>query len=197
VFAAVLVALVPVTAGASTTLGSAAGSLPRCPANSNVVQSTSNGPSYVVPGTGTLTDWSTDAATAGGNYQAQFEVWTPTATPNIFTLDFISSAQAITAASAVHTFTLSPPVAVTAGEVIGIHITALEDGDCINAASAGNAFYHFNGAPPAVGGNLTFNSTTTPNFQVDVAATFQAPAPPTTTTTTPAAPVVVQPRFTG
>ena len=199
--AAVMVVLVPAAAGASTTLGSAVGNS-GCSTTASVVQFAAVGPNYVVPGTGTLTDWSTDAGTEATNYTARFEVWTPTATPGTYTLDFLSSAQTINAGSGVNTFSLSPPVAVTAGEVIGLSIFGSPNpGECtqITANPADVAGFTSN-PPPPVGGNNGFAPFLPGQRQVDVAATFQPTAPPPTTTTTasptPAA-IVVAPRFTG
>src|SRR5436305_14620536 len=117
---AVAVALVGVLALAmppavAQTTSGAAQANQRCDSVSNggsfsVVQESSVGVSYAVPaGGGTLTSWS---VAAGPNTDTfQLEVWRP-AGANTFTLVFISIPLMIAATTGVHTFPLSPAVAV-------------------------------------------------------------------------------------
>jgi len=176
-----LAVFVPAGASGSTTLGSAVGGN-ECfgGLGFSAVQGTSAGPSYVVPGTGTLTSWSVDATAAlSGTYSVQLEVWTPTATPGTYTLNYLGPSETITLQSGVNTFTLSPPVAVTAGQVIGIGILNPpgNSGDCTHiTGSPGDSAFVATQSPPAVGGTLDFAAD--PGAEVDVSATFQPPAPP-------------------
>jgi hypothetical protein len=173
-----------VPASADTTIGQA-GNGQHCSADTNnnffaVLQVQSDGPSYVVPGPGTLTSWTIQGSpvgTAGGTFE--FAVWRPVSGLT-YTLVFLGPEETVPADGANHTFALNPPAQVQAGDVIGVTETA-GDGHCIRQGGPNDvaaAFFIVNpGDDPAVGDTVTFlslNDAFGGTWLVNVEASFVA-----------------------
>jgi hypothetical protein len=168
-------------ASAATDLGQAATDYHCSSAPYSVIQLSSDGPSYVVPGAGTLTSWSIAAVPSGaedaGNETVRFEVWRPTGGSS-YELVYISPSDvSITQGSGVNSFTLSPPVAVEAGDVLGVVITS-DSGYCLNTTQgdSANVFGANFDALPTAGDSRSFDdlySQYSFYANINIAATFE------------------------
>jgi hypothetical protein len=158
-----------------------------CDANSNgngfnVVQRSSVGSnSYVVPaGGGTLTSWSVMAGAPFGAVTmetAQFQVWRPLGGGE-YSLVFISAAQTFAVDSGLHTFPLSPAVAVNEGDLLGLGLSDTDAGCLQSTGDTGDAVdalfgSQTGGVAPVQGSTYQFAS---PDYllgwQVNIATTF-------------------------
>ena len=166
--------LSPNAALAATVIGSPAGTM-TCAAGFDLVQVASATPgAYVVPaGGGTITSWRTqgDAASLG---PVGLQVWRPTSG-----LDYqlVGASPLVTLApSVINTFDLAAPIAVQAGDMLGLRI----EGVALCAAAASDGSYGgFLGPNPALGAIETFMLF--PFAQLNVEATLGTvitPPPP-------------------
>ena len=173
-----LFAVPSASAVSAATLGSVAASPSHCDPISNggsfnSVQLTTTGTSYVVPaGGGLLNSWSTTA----GNFSdtRRLEVWRPAGTLT-YTLVYIGAGQAITANSGLNTFTLTTPVLVKAGDVIGLGVTVADGGCYQNTSNSGDTFAFLGGTLPTQGNTYSgfFDLSTYSVYgQVNVSATL-------------------------
>ena len=184
--AAAAALLLPSTALASTEIGSAQGSLDCTVPGFDSVQVTSSSDSYAIPTGGTfITSWSVLAGPDTG--PVGLEVWQPAAPPS-YTLIASDLGETITADS-LNTFTLDKPIAVTAGDLIGLRVDGPfmceslilnQDGSPSTGDTAGFAF-----GTTALGGTAVMSIFT--GFQLNIAATVDVasppPPPPTPTST--------------
>jgi hypothetical protein len=170
-----------VPVAAATAIGSATGNL-GCGAGVDTVQlSTSGGTSYAVPaGGGTLTSWSTQVGATTG--QAALLVWRPTATAGTLTLVGESPHVNLTA-NTVNTFTLTAPISVQAGDVLGLRVES--QSYCIQSPGVTGGVIGFkSGTTPGVGQPETF-AVDPLSLTLDVAATLGTAAPPPSPAPTP------------
>jgi hypothetical protein len=171
--AAFQLAITSIPGAAATTLGSPAGNLP-CSAGMDTVQlSTTGAPSYAVPtGGGVITSWSTQVGATTG--QAALLVWRPTTTANTLNLVGESPHVALTA-NTLNTFTLATPIAVQAGDLLGLRVESTSF--CIQSPGTVTGVIGFKaGTTPAVGQPEAF--TVDPlNLTLDVSATLGTSAP--------------------
>jgi hypothetical protein len=162
--------LSPHSALAATVIGSPTGSVP-CAGQFDTVQMTS-AVSYTVPaGGGTITSWSTlaDATNLG---PVGLEVWRPTTTQFSYLLVGLSPLMTLTP-STLNTFNLAAPIAVQAGDLLGLRI---EGAAACGQATPGTTYGYHLGATPAVGVVTQFGFSNT--FQLDVEATLGSVTPP-------------------
>src|ERR1700730_7405099 len=162
--------LSPHPAFAATVIGSATGSVP-CQGQFDVVQMTS-AVSYAVPaGGGSITSWSTlaDATNTG---PVGLEVWRPTTTQFTYLLVGLSPLMTLTP-STLNTFSLAAPIAVQAGDLLGLRI---EGAAACGQSVPGTTYGYHLGATPAVGVVTQFGFSNT--FQLDVEATLGSVTPP-------------------
>jgi hypothetical protein len=183
--AAAAALLLPNAALAATEIGSAQGNLLCTNTGFDSVQVTSSGNSYAVPAGGTsITSWSVLAGPDTG--PVGLEVWQPAA-PATYILIANDLGETITANS-LNTFTLATPIAVTAGDLIGLRV----DGpfmcqqpilDATGSPSAADTVGFSFGATPV---NGTALMSVVPGFQLNIAAgvevTINPPPPPPTPT---------------
>ena len=143
----------------------------------DTVQTASSGPSYAVPaGDWQITDWSTQAPAAQDGTLA-LEVWRPTPTAGSYTLVDISTAQPVAAGSGPSTFTLAPPIAVRAGDLLGLRITG-GVGCNFTGDFTGDSYGILTSSAPPAPGSATAFAFAQHGFELDVAATLDAAAPP-------------------
>jgi hypothetical protein len=162
--------LSPHPALAATVIGSPTGDTP-CQGQYDVVQMTS-AVSYAVPaGGGTITSWSTlaDATNTG---PVGLEVWRPTATQFTYLLVGLSPLVTLNP-SVLNTFNLAAPIAVQAGDLLGLRI---EGAAMCGLRVPGTTYGYHLGATPAVGVVTQFGFSNT--FQLDVEATLGSVTPP-------------------
>jgi len=162
--------LSPHPALAATVIGSATGSVP-CQGQFDVVQMTS-AVSYAVPaGGGAITSWSTlaDATNVG---PVGLEVWRPTTTQFTYLLVGLSPLMTLTP-STVNTFNLASPIAVQAGDLLGLRI---EGAAACGQSVPGTTYGYHLGATPTAGAVTQFGFSNT--FQLDVEATLGSVTPP-------------------
>ena len=162
--------LSPHPALAATVIGSATGSVP-CQGQFDVVQMTS-AVSYAVPaGGGAITSWSTlaDATNVG---PVGLEVWRPTTTQFTYLLVGLSPLMTLTP-STVNTFNLASPIAVQAGDLLGLRI---EGAAACGQSVPGTTYGYHLGATPTAGAVTQFGFSNT--FQLDVEATLGSATPP-------------------
>lgn len=168
-FALTAVVLISGSARAATVIGSAAGSVP-CGTGIDTVQTASSGASYAVPaGGGTITGWSTQAGADAG--PAALLVWRPTATAGTYMLVGESPLVTLTAGT-LNTFNLSTPIAVNAGDLIGLRLEGPLE--CAQAGTSGDTFGYSVGPTPAVNASEAMLPNT--GFTLDVAATMGSAA---------------------
>jgi hypothetical protein len=168
--ALIAMVLSPHPAFAATVIGSATGSVP-CQAQFDVVQMTS-AVSYAIPaGGGTITSWSTlaDATNTG---PVGLEVWRPTTTQFTYLLVGLSPLMTLTP-SILNTFNLAAPIAVQAGDLLGMRI---EGAAACGQQVPGTTYGYHLGATPAVGVVTQFGFSN--SFQLDVEATLGTVTPP-------------------
>jgi hypothetical protein len=175
-FAVLVLAITSRPVAAATVIGSAAGNLP-CGSGMDTVQlSTSGATSYAVPtGGGNITSWSTQVGSITG--QAALLVWRPTATANTLTLVGESPHVALTA-NTLNTFTLATPIAVKAGDLLGLRVESTSY--CIQSPGSVTGVIGYKlGTTPAVGLAETFAADPL-NLTLDVSATLgtATPTPP-------------------
>jgi hypothetical protein len=165
VMASGMLALTAIPASAATVIGSAAGSM-ACVGNIDTVQETTSGVSYAVPsGGGQITSWSTNALNVFG--PAGLLVWRPSATAGTYTL--VAATTPVTLKAGMNTFTLTTPIAVQAGDVLGLRTQGSTD--CIQSAGAGNTIGYRVGPTVAVGALETMLKDPLP-LTIDVSATI-------------------------
>jgi hypothetical protein len=152
-FAIVAVSAAPPVGGATNTIGQLGGVPSACQANFDAVQtSVTSGTSYTVPaGSWLVTSWSTQA---GGNPDSpsgslQLEMWRPTATPDAYMLVGISPVETTTA-SGTNTFSLSPPIAVEGGDLLGLR-NLTQDYGCARVGGPGLTSPSTNATAPIPG----------------------------------------------
>jgi hypothetical protein len=194
-FAALIAPLAMVLSGnaalAATVIGSPVGSGVTCGAGFDTVQvSWTSGTYSVPPGGGVITSWSTQAGPVPGSVGLQ--VWRTTATPMDYQL--VGASPLVTpVASTLNSFTLATPIAVQAGDLLGLRIEGRAY--CTQSTSSVADVYGGRlGANPSVGAVGTF----IPNrwSQLDVAATVEAaaitppPPPPPPPPPAPPPPVI-------
>ena len=159
------------SAGAATvTIGQLGGSPSACAANLEAIQTTvTSGTEYKVPaGSWLVTSWSTqagDGPVASGSLQ--MEIWRATATVNDYELVGISPVETTTS-SGTNTFSLSPPIAVEGGDVLGLR-NLTQDYGCARVFGPGFTSTNVSATAPAPGDVRTF----TP-FSIDVALNISA-----------------------
>lgn len=153
---------------AATVIGSAVGSVP-CGTGIDTVQTASGGASYAVPAGGTVSAWSTQAGVDAG--PAALLVWRPTATPGTYMLVGESPLVTLTAGT-LNTFNLSKPIAVNAGDLIGLRLEGPLE--CAQAGTSGDTFGYSVGPTPAVNASEAMLPNT--GFTLDVAATMGSAA---------------------
>jgi len=173
--AAFLLGITTLPVSAATVIGSAAGNLP-CGSGMDTVQlSTSGATNYAVPaGGGPITSWSTQVGAITG--QAALLVWRPTATADTLTLVGESPHVALTANS-VNTFTLATPIAVKAGDLLGLRVESTSY--CIQSPGSVTGVIGYKaGTTPAVGQPEAFAADPL-NLTLDVSATLGTATPPT------------------
>lgn len=162
--------LSPHSALAATVIGSPTGSVP-CAGQFDTVQMTST-LSYAVPaGGGTITSWSTlaDSTNLG---PVGLEVWRPTTTQLSYLLVGLSPLMTLSP-STLNTFNLAAPIAVQAGDLLGLRI---EGAAACGQATPGTTYGYHLGPTPAVGVVTQFGLSNT--FQLDVEATLGSVTPP-------------------
>ncbi len=163
------VMLISSSVRAATVIGSAVGSVP-CGTGIDTVQTASGGASYAVPaGGGTISAWSTQAGVDAG--PAALLVWRPTATPGTYMLVGESPLVTLTAGT-LNTFNLSKPIAVNAGDLIGLRLEGPLE--CAQAGTSANTFGYSVGPTPAVNASEAMLPNT--GFTLDVAATMGSAA---------------------
>lgn len=168
------VILISSSAHAATVIGSAVGTVP-CGTGIDTVQLASTGTAYAVPaGGGTITAWSTRAGVHAG--PAALLVWRSTATPGTYTLVGESALVTLTA-NTLNTFTLSKPIAVKAGDLIGLRLEGPLE--CAQPGPTTDTFGYSVGPTPAVNASEAMLPNT--GFTLDVAATLGSAAPPVPT----------------
>lgn len=152
----VLVSLVVVpSAAAETSVGQLAPGTPevRCKSDKTydeVQTATSGGNSYVVPATGVLTSWSTNAAPGGGQSQG-FKVFRPTGGGNFQVVG--EDAPRTLTGGTVNTFAVNIPV--QAGDVIGVlYVGGSETACSFLTGNPGDVLAYRSGSAP-VGGTFT------------------------------------------
>jgi len=128
-------------------------------ANGHVLQDSisPSSPDYVVPdGGGTITSWSTKWGIAG--HQVSLEVWRSVAsTTGEYTLEGLDSETLAPAATGVSTYTLSAPIAVQGGDVLGIGWSAATTVDCgYQAPLDADTNLFKTGVSPTVGSDVIF-----------------------------------------
>jgi len=149
---AIGLSLAPAGAVTTTTLGQTSANN-TCGADVNAVQTSSVGPSYVVPaGGGLITSWS--AATGVFGYTMQLEVWRPVGGTNYTLVGKALAAATEAPNTGVHTYTLSPPIAAQAGDLLGFFATSASP--CGTLISGNKIFGNF-GPVPAVGATININ----------------------------------------
>ena len=137
-----------------------------CNSSDQWIQTTSAGPSYVVPaGDTTLTHWSTNGGIAAG--KMQFEVWAP-AGGNDYTLVYISAPTTLQVGTVSHV-AVTPGVDLAAGDVIGYR--AVTETDCaLRTGNSGDAYVYDPGSStPTVGSTVAFQGPAT-GFRFNVGA---------------------------
>jgi hypothetical protein len=177
--AAAAALVLPTTALAATTqIGSTSltGIPLACTAGSDLVQSMSAGASYAVPSSGTsITSWSIQAGAADTG-SAALEVWTPTATPNLYQLAGISALEPLTAGT-VNTFDLAgSPIPVVAGDLLGLHVEGLVTCASYTSDSA-NLVAYAGGPTPVVNGTEVLDQPGQ-DLALNVSAIVAAGTPP-------------------
>lgn len=177
VLASLAVLASPSAGVAATSIGSVGGDI-TCSAGFSTVQISSSGPSYAVPaGGGNITAWSTQATGTIGPVALQ--VWRSTGTANTYQLVGASPLVTLTSAS-LNTFTLATPIAVQAGDLLGLRL----EGRALCAqttASNTDVFGGVAGANPAAGATALFslNRFLDLNVEATVEAATTPPPPPT------------------
>jgi hypothetical protein len=189
--AAILAALVACSSAQALTVGQLAPSNPPAVCNHTAeydeVQITvASGNSYVVPASGVITSWSTNAAEGEGQHMG-FKVYRP-AGPGAFTIVAHDGPQPLVP-SVLNTFPVSIPV--LAGDVIGIYdppTSTIHDACSFLTAEGGDELWY-------QVGNLPDGSTFAPTeshaengFRINVAATL-LPAPSITAISPASGPV--------
>jgi hypothetical protein len=135
-------------------------------------------PDYVVPsGTWSITSWSTNAGPDGGSMSLM--VFEPTTTPGSYTVVGESPVESLTASS-MNTFTLTTPIGVQGGDLLGLW----ESGADCNVDSGGTILYELSTPEPAVGAtvnppqsqvsDLNISATLTPTVDDQLAALLAA-----------------------
>jgi hypothetical protein len=167
IMASAILVLTAIPASAATVIGSAVGTT-GCVGNMDMVQETTSGVSYAVPtGGGQITSWSTNAVNIFG--PAGLLVWRPTATAGTYTL--VAATTPVALKAGMNTFTLTTPIAVQAGDVLGLRTQG--SADCIQTAGAGNTIGYRVGPTVGVGAQETMLKDPLP-LTLDVSATVGA-----------------------
>jgi len=165
----------PNAAFAATVIGSATGAV-TCGSGFDTVQVATSSGTYVVPaGGGDITSWSTQAGPLAGPVGLQ--VWRPTITAQTYQLVGASPLVTLTT-STVNTINLATPIAVQAGDLLGLRIEGRAYCGQFTS-SATDVWGSMMGLNPAVGVTDLFSYSTF--FQLDVAATVGpavTPPPP-------------------
>ena len=178
--AAAAALLLPNAALAATQIGSAQGATPCTQTGADSVQASSGGASYAVPTGGTsIISWSIQAGADTG--PVGLEVWRPSAPPN-YTFVGNSPLQTLTANS-LNTFTLATPIAVVAGDLLGLRLEGPVNCFFLTQSQSDTVGFSF-GPTPSVGS--TDSMGIVPSFELNVAATVEVtvtppPPPPTPT----------------
>jgi hypothetical protein len=162
---ALMVTATPSSAATRTFLGQTHENF-YCISSDQWIQTTSTGPSFVVPtGDTTLTRWSTNGGIAAGTMQ--FEVWAP-AGGNDYTLVYISAPTTLQAGTITHV-AVTPAVEVVAGDIIGYR--AVTDADCAlrTNRSADAYLYDPGSGTPTVGSTVGFQGPAT-GFRFNIGA---------------------------
>jgi hypothetical protein len=164
----------PIVIGQSKTDGTLCNTPKVSPGLSQVQVATAPGaPSYVVPaGLNEITSWSTQAGPNGGSME--LEVWRATATPDTFSLVGIGSLEKLKA-NQLNQFTLSPPIAVKTGDLLG----SFEDGaNCLAqeppTPNGDRAEAEPVDTPPALGTTQHFHFPAQ-RVELNIAATLASP----------------------
>jgi hypothetical protein len=161
---AVLAAAFPPSAGATTIGSITATSVPNtCESASEslfLVQFASSGPSYVVPsGGGYITSWRTSFGSPGG--KMDMVMLRPTGTLGEYTVVGADDETLPSPIPTNHisTFSLSSPIVVQAGDVLGLVIPALSPTACLYEAVTGDNFVDGPHGALSVGEALKANSS--------------------------------------
>ena len=137
-----------------------------CVASDQWIQTTSAGPSFVVPaGETTLTRWSSNGGAAAGIMQ--FEVWAPAGADD-YTLVYISAPTLLLADTIAHV-AVTPGIDVAAGDVLGYR--SVTDTDCaMRTGNSADAYLYDPGSStPTIGSTVAFQGPAT-GFRFNVAA---------------------------
>ncbi len=156
------------SAATTATIGNTFSSALFC--NPAVIVQTAD-PAYVVPaGNWRVSSWSTQAGAAGGSMSLM--IFRPTATPGTFTVVGESPVQTLTANS-LNTFTLTSPIAVQPGDLLGMW----ESNANCNVLTGGVVEYTTFVPQPPVG--ATFTPTNSQTSDLNISAVLSAALPTT------------------
>jgi hypothetical protein len=172
-FAMVLAGSTATPAGAATlTIGQLGGAPSACQANLEAIQtSVTSGTEYEVPaGNWFVTSWSTQAGEGPApSGSLQMEIWRATATPDQYELVGISPVET-TSASGTNTFSLSPPIAVEGGDVLGLR-NLTQDYGCAHVFGTGFTGTNVSPTAPTPGDVRTFTPFSGP-VTLNISATL-------------------------
>ena len=172
--------LLPSSAFASTTIGSAQGNTLCQNAPFDAVQLKSVGSSYAVPaGGGSITSWSFQPSSVDSGFAA-LEVWRATAPPT-YALVGISPSVTLRP-TPTNPIVLAAPIPVLAGDLIGLRLEGVMNCDFLTSNPSDTLGYEFGPVPAVMGTRVML---TVGGFHLNVAATVEvtaplAPPPPTT-----------------
>jgi len=163
---------------ATTTIGQTGGTN-NCSADFTFVQDQTAPatPSYAAPEPGQITAWHHQAGSFSGQ-SLRLKVYRRTGVTNEFFAVGESAVEAITP-STLNSFSVSPPIQVQAGDLIGLSNPGpLEVADCFNnTASSADKYGAVLGVDPAPGTTTLFGGPFD-NNRLNVAATLVTPDPP-------------------
>jgi hypothetical protein len=161
-------------ASAATTLGQTSSAPVPCASPITVVQKTlTSGNTYVVPGNGVISSWSTYPG-AGGS--AKLKILQPGAGADQYKVVAESASQTVTASS-LQTFASNVPV--QAGDIVGLETTS--GSGCAFATTASDVVDFTTTDPPPNGTSTTYSSQA--GYRANISATLTSP--PTSTLSVP------------
>jgi hypothetical protein len=131
----------------------------------------------VIPANGTLDSWTVatfDFGTFVASITAHLEIWRP-AGGGTYTLIYMGPGQTVVQNGQPHTFPIAPPLAVTAGDLLGLGVTAassISGGGCLLfTGDSGDSVAEIFG-PVTVGNTYDGSGNTYPNNRLNIAANF-------------------------
>jgi hypothetical protein len=192
---ALATALTFAAAAQATTLGTTTqptGSSPSGCGTNGVINQLTSAPStpYEVPGTGTITQWQTDTGSGPDTpgFPVKFVVLRPTS-PDAYSVVAVD-ARTIPSplpAGNIATFSLSTPIAVQAGDTLGLYTNSNLGAVCYwNGGSTplGDSLAELDTvSAPTSGQALAITDDSGGGYTMNLAATFEPPAPPVTPST--------------